>query len=146
LRTASAVLLVAASCSCSKGSVEVRPPGEPTSAQGPMPAPGQGGCIPVVVAPPCTFFSLTPIGPANDAGDVAYRLIYADASGRRIQPFHLRASLSDRPALDAFFRSHPGPECSGGWASAPCNDDPALLSGFPVPPIGSTDLPAPAHR
>ncbi len=145
MRTAFAVLLVAALCSCSKGSADVRPPGEPTSAQGSMPAPGQGGCIQVVVAPPCTFFSLTPIEPANDAGDVAYSLIYADASGRKISPFHLRASLYDRPALEAFFVSHPGAECSGGWVSAPCNDTP-FLSGFPVPPIGSTDLPMPALR
>ena len=130
-------LVVAASASCSKGSADLRPPGEPARA---TPGPEPGHCQHVSIAPPCTFEWLAPHPYSGDAGDVTYTVKFRDANGLAFEPYSVRAAQRDRAALEDFYRSHSPVECSGGWTSSPC---PGMnsFSGFPTPPVGSVVLP-----
>jgi hypothetical protein len=120
---------------CSGTPAAAPPPASaPPATDGPQP----GGCVDVTIEPPCTFRSIAPTAsPQDPPGTTSYLVLFVDAHGREIQPYHLVARPEEREALETFYRASTSVACSGGWVSPPCPDM-ARYAGFPTPPIGTT--------
>lgn len=133
-------LLVALVCAvaCDRSPSKPAPAPDRPSPDQPTPLAGTG-CHEVALTSPCSLQSVTAVPSSDDPAQVGIVVIYRDAANHEVQPYYLHARADDKEAIESFLRAHATFECSGGWTSAPCNDTPRGLTGFPIPPAGTLE-------
>jgi hypothetical protein len=136
---AALVLTLVAAIACDRD-------GATTTTTAPPPAPPSPdvretgtGCHEVTLTSPCSLLSVTSSPSSDDPSDVGVVVLYRDAAGHEVQPYYLHARPGDTEVIESFLRAHATFDCGGGWTSAPCNDAPRGLTGFPTPPAGKVE-------